>query len=87
MTGRSATVTRRVQPARGKRFCEAETSNASNDVRPEVLLYLDTFVEGCSGRARSDAEDKRLRAMVCGCEQGALRVTCGGEAAMIASCC
>ena len=24
---------RRVQPARGKRFCEAETSNANNDVK------------------------------------------------------
>jgi hypothetical protein len=87
MAERSATVTRRVQPARGKGFCEAETSNASDDVKPEVLLYLDTFVEGYSGRARSDAEGKRLRAMVCGYEQGALRVACGGEAAMVASCC
>jgi len=83
----SASVTRRVQPARGKRFCETETSTASNDVKPEVLLYSDTFVEGCSGRARSEAEGKRLRAMVCGCEQGALRVACGGEAATVASCC
>jgi hypothetical protein len=49
MAERSATVTRRVQPARGKGFCEAETSNANNNVKPEVLLYLDTFVEGCSG--------------------------------------
>ena len=103
MAERSATVTRRVQPARGKRLCEAETSerstgtqirwqrglqpsHASNDVKPEVLLYLDTFVEGCNERARSDAEGKRLRAMVCGCEQGALRVACGGEAAIVASC-
>ena len=85
MAERSATVTRRVQPARGKGFCEAETSNANNDVKPEVLLYLDTFVEGCSGRARSGAEGKRPRAMACGCEQGALRVACGGEAAKVAS--
>ena len=37
MAERSATVTRRVQPARGKGFCEAETSNADNDVKPEAL--------------------------------------------------
>jgi hypothetical protein len=36
MAERSATVTRRVHPARGKGFCEAETSNANNDVKPEV---------------------------------------------------
>jgi hypothetical protein len=59
MAKRSATVARRVQPVRGKEFCEAETSNANNDVKPEALLYLDTFVEGCSGRARSGAEGKR----------------------------
>jgi hypothetical protein len=37
MAERCATVTRRVQPARGKGFCEAETSNADNDVKPEAL--------------------------------------------------
>jgi hypothetical protein len=37
MAERFATVTRRVQPARGKSFCEAETSNANNDVKPEAL--------------------------------------------------
>jgi hypothetical protein len=37
MAERSATVTIRVQPARGKGFCEAETSNANNDVKPEAL--------------------------------------------------
>jgi len=37
MAERSTTVTRRVQPARGKGFCEAETSNADNDVKPEAL--------------------------------------------------
>jgi hypothetical protein len=87
MAERSATVTRRVQPARGKGFCEAEKSNANNDVKPEVLPYLDICVEGCSGRGRSGAEGKRPRAMVCGREQGALQVACGGEAAMVASCC
>ena len=32
MAERSATVTRRVQPARGKGFCEAKRSSAKNDV-------------------------------------------------------
>jgi hypothetical protein len=36
MAEKSVTVTRRVQPARGKGFCEAETSNANNDVKLEV---------------------------------------------------
>jgi hypothetical protein len=38
MAERSATVTRRVQPARGKGFCEAETSNANNDAKLEDQL-------------------------------------------------
>jgi hypothetical protein len=37
MAERSATVTRRVPPTRGKGFCEAETSNADNDAKPEAL--------------------------------------------------
>ncbi len=36
MAKRSATVTRRVQPARGKSFCEAETSKANGEVKPRV---------------------------------------------------
>ena len=36
MDERSTTVTRRVQPARGKSFCEAETLNANNEVKLEV---------------------------------------------------
>jgi hypothetical protein len=42
MAERSATVTRRVQPARGKGFCEAETSNASNDVTRSTALERST---------------------------------------------
>jgi hypothetical protein len=69
---------RRVQPARGNGFCKAETSSANNDVKPEILPYLDTCVEGCSGRARSGAEGKRPRAMVyvqtrVGCSAGRVR--------------
>ena len=33
MAERSITVTGRVQPAKGKSFCEAETSNANNNVK------------------------------------------------------
>ena len=36
MAERSATVTRSVQLARGKDFCEVETSSANDNVEPEV---------------------------------------------------
>lgn len=44
MAESSAAVTRKVQSARGKGLCEAETSSANNDVKLEVLPYLDTCV-------------------------------------------
>ena len=50
MAERSAIVSRRVQPARGKGFCEAETSNANDKVKLEVLRQIDPH------RLKSDGE-------------------------------
>jgi hypothetical protein len=54
MAKRSATVARRVQPARGKGFCEAETSNANNNVKPDEVLEVPLIAPGQTDPGRTN---------------------------------